>query len=149
MAVWWRGAGDGDIFINGLGFAHLMVIIQARSRRKASGGRYKSTLSKRTHMLGRTASLTKIGEARKRQISTKGGNTKERLFAANKANVFNPKTKRYEQADIKVVASSPANRNYVRRNIITKGTIIDTSKGKAKVTSRPGQDGAINAVLIE
>jgi small subunit ribosomal protein S8e len=126
-----------------------MVIIQARSRRKASGGRYKSTLSKRTHMLGRTASLTKIGETRKRTISAKGGNTKERLFMVASANVFNPKTKKYEAADIKMVAESPANRNYVRRNIITKGTVIDTSKGKARVTSRPGQDGVVNAVLIE
>jgi small subunit ribosomal protein S8e len=126
-----------------------MVIIQARSKRKASGGRYKSTLSKRTHMLGRNASLTKIGEFRKKQVSTKGGNSKERLFATNKANVFNPKSKRYEQAEIKMVTESAANRNFVRRNIITKGTVIDTSKGKARVTSRPGQDGVINAVLIE
>jgi small subunit ribosomal protein S8e len=126
-----------------------MVIIQKRSRRKPSGGRYKSTLSKRTHMLGRAASTTRIGEQRKRQISTKGGNTKERLFEAGTANVFNPKTKKYESAQIKAVTESPANRNFVRRGIITKGTVIETSKGKARITSRPGQDGQVNAVLLE
>jgi small subunit ribosomal protein S8e len=126
-----------------------MVIIQARSQRKASGGRYKSTLSKRTHMLGRNPSLTKIGELRKKQVSVKGGNAKERLYQADTANVFNPKTKKYEQATIKMVTESPANRNFVRRNILTKGAVIDTNKGKAKVTSRPGQDGVINAVLLE
>ncbi|RLF79472.1 30S ribosomal protein S8e, partial [Thermococci archaeon] len=43
----------------------------------------------------------------------------------------------------------PANRQYVRRNIITKGAIIQTEIGKAIVTSRPGQDGVVNAVLIK
>jgi small subunit ribosomal protein S8e len=35
-----------------------------------------------------------------------------------------------------------------RRAIITKGAIIETSKGNARVTSRPGQCGIINAVLL-
>jgi small subunit ribosomal protein S8e len=34
-------------------------------------------------------------------------------------------------------------------NVITKGAIIETEKGLAKVVSRPGQDGVVNAVLIE
>ena len=46
------------------------------------------------------------------------------------------------------VIENKANPNYVRRNIITKGAIVETSAGKAKVTSRPGQDGVINGVLI-
>ncbi|MCX6709925.1 MAG: 30S ribosomal protein S8e, partial [Candidatus Woesearchaeota archaeon] len=37
----------------------------------------------------------------------------------------------------------------VRRNIIVMSTIIDTEIGKARVTSRPGQHGIINAVLIK
>ena len=41
-----------------------------------------------------------------------------------------------------------ANPNYVRRNIITKGAIVETPEGNAKVTSRPGQDGVINGILI-
>ena len=39
--------------------------------------------------------------------------------------------------------------NYVRQNIITKGAVIMTDAGKARVTSRPGQSGSINAVLID
>jgi small subunit ribosomal protein S8e len=136
-------------FIKGQGFAASMVIIQARSKRKATGGRYKSTLSKRTFMIGRAPSMTKVGETRRKQISVTGGNKKSRLFGANAANVYNPKTKKYEQATIKMVTDNPANRNFVRRNILTKGTVVDTSKGKARITSRPGQDGVINAVLVE
>jgi small subunit ribosomal protein S8e len=127
-----------------------MVVIQTRPRRKASGGLYRSTLSKRTHMLGRQPSLTKVGtQLRKRRIATKGGGGKQRLFEANVANVFNPKTKRHEKAQIKAVVASPANTNFVRRNIITKGSVIDTEKGKARVTSRPGQSGTVDAVLVE
>ena len=50
---------------------------------------------------------------------------------------------------IKNVVDNPADKHLARRNIITKGTIIDTEKGKARVTSRPGQDGVINAVLVK
>jgi ribosomal protein S8E len=30
-----------------------------------------------------------------------------------------------------------------------KGVIVQTSKGKARITSRPGQQGSINAVLLQ
>jgi small subunit ribosomal protein S8e len=43
---------------------------------------------------------------------------------------------------------NPASMDYQRRKVITRGTIIKTEKGLAKVTSRPGQDGILNAVLI-
>ena len=51
-------------------------------------------------------------------------------------------------ATIENVVSNAANLNYVRRNVITKGAIIDTSEGRARVTSRPGQIGQVNAVLV-
>ena len=62
--------------------------------------------------------------------------------------IVDPKTKKFSQAKIKTTTSNPGNWHFVRRNILTKGSIIDTEKGKAKVTSRPGQDGMITAVLI-
>jgi len=51
-------------------------------------------------------------------------------------------------ATIENVVSNAANLNYVRRNVITKGAIIDTSEGRARVTSRPGQTGQVSAVLV-
>jgi small subunit ribosomal protein S8e len=38
--------------------------------------------------------------------------------------------------------------DYDRRGVITKGAEIETSLGIARVTSRPGNDGVINAILI-
>ncbi|MBS3163365.1 30S ribosomal protein S8e, partial [Candidatus Woesearchaeota archaeon] len=54
----------------------------------------------------------------------------------------------HKMAKIKTILENPANRHYVRRNIITKGSVIDTDLGKARVTNKPGQEGAINAILI-
>ena len=47
------------------------------------------------------------------------------------------------------VLDSPADANFVRRNILTKGAVVDTDKGKVRVTSRPGKDGVINGVLVD
>jgi small subunit ribosomal protein S8e len=45
------------------------------------------------------------------------------------------------------VKSSPANRDYQRRGVITKGAVLETEAGEAVVTSRPTADGVVNAVL--
>lgn len=114
----------------------------------ATGGRYTATLPKRKHMIGRAATLTKIDETKRKIIRTKGGGVKVRLQSCNTANLIDPKTKKAVKAKIVDVLENPANRYYVRRDILTKGTIIETDKGKARVTSRPAQDGTVNAVLI-
>ena len=125
------------------------MIIQKRSKRKPSGAAYKASEGKRKYSMGRKPALTLIGEKELRIIKTKGNGTKQRLLLIDFANVFDKKTKKYAKAKIKTVTGNPANRFFIRRNILTKGAIIDTDKGKAKITSRPGQDGIVNAVLLE
>ena len=98
--------------------------------------------------MAREPSLTKIVERIIRRIHTLGGNYTLRLLRANELNLLDPKTKKHEKAKIIHILESPANRHYTRRSIITKGTVVDTDKGKAKITSRPGQDGSVNAVKI-
>ncbi|HUU87458.1 MAG TPA: 30S ribosomal protein S8e, partial [Candidatus Glassbacteria bacterium] len=53
-----------------------------------------------------------------------------------------------EKTEILRVISNKANLDYNRRGVITKGAEIETSLGRARVTSRPGSDGVINAVII-
>ena len=65
------------------------------------------------------------------------------------ANVYDPSQKKTVKAEILKVESNPSNRDYDRRGVITKGAIIVTKLGKAKITSRPGQEGIINAILIK
>ena len=103
---------------------------------------------KRKYEMGRAATLTKVGKAHVKTIKTKGDSRKMKVLVAEFANIFDPKAKKYIKTPIKTVVESQANRHFVRRNIIVKGTIITTDAGKARVTSRPGQDGTVNAVLL-
>jgi len=125
-----------------------MAISQERSKRKISGGRYKDYRKKKFQALGSLPTLTVVNENKIKIKRVKSGSLKFTLLASNKANVYNSKTKKYAITDIITVADNPANRNYVRRNIMTKGTIVETKLGKARITSRPGQEGTINAILI-
>lgn len=127
-----------------------MVTTHGTSKRKATGGRLRAYRAKRLHEAGRLPAETKVSEKGKlKPVRTRGGNIKNRLQEAQHANVVDPKTKKSAKVKIKKVAENPANRHFVRRNILTKGAIIETEKGKARVTSRPGQDGAVNAVLVK
>ncbi len=126
-----------------------MALSQARPRRKQTGARYKDYRKKKQFELGREPSLTKLGKKRIIVIRTMGAHRKLRLLGADTANLFDPKSKAYRQVKIKTITANPANRHFVRRNIMTKGSVIDTEMGKARVTSRPGQNGIVNAVLIQ
>ena len=125
-----------------------MALSQARPRRKQTGARYKAYRKKRQYELGREPSFTKLGKKRINTIRTMGANRKLRLLGADTANLFDPKSKSFKQAKIKTITDNPANRHFIRRNIMTKGSVIDTELGKARITSRPGQDGVVNAVLL-
>ena len=125
-----------------------MARSQKRPQRKKSGAFLKDFRKKRQNELGRDPSFTKIGEKKAQVLRTIGGNLKTRLLHVNVANLYNPKTKKYQKAKIINEIDNPANRNFIRRNILTKGAVVETDAGKARITSRPGQDGVINAVLV-
>lgn len=125
------------------------MITQARPKRKPSGARYHDYRKKKLYDAGSEATLTKIGATKIKQVTTKGGNIKVKVLLNDVANVYDPKSAKYEKVKIKTVSGNPANRHFIRRNIMTKGAIIETDKGKARITSRPGQDGTINAVLVQ
>lgn len=124
-----------------------MALSQARPRRKQTGALYKNFRKKRQYELGREPSFTKLGKKRVQVIRTMGRNRKLRILRTDTANLYDPKTKTFRQVRIKTITDNPANRHFIRRNIMTKGSVIDTEIGKAKITSRPGQDGVINAIL--
>ena len=90
-----------------------------------------------------------VGETKRKIYRKTGGNTLVRVLMDNEVSVSNPKTGKTERAAIKTVVESPANPNYVRRNVLTKGAVILTEKGHVRITSRPGHDGVINGVLLD
>jgi small subunit ribosomal protein S8e len=126
-----------------------MAISHARAKTKPTGGKYKFKVPKKNSRLGSVPTLTKLGKLKKKVVRKIGGNTKERILETDIVNLFDKKTKKYSKAKIQQVLENPANRHYVRRNILTKGTVIKTDKGNAKITNRPGQEGVVNAVLIK
>jgi len=120
---------------------------QGRSTRKRTGGRRRPSRNKRRHQLGREPAETTVGEPRLRTVDRRGNGTKTRALSTNVAQVATDGET--VTADIENVAENPANTNYARRNIITKGAVIETSEGRARVTSRPGQSGQVSAVLLD
>jgi small subunit ribosomal protein S8e len=126
-----------------------MVKWHLRSRRAPTGKRMRRVRKKRKMDRGSESLETRIG---KRKVKTKismGGNEKLKLLSVGNINVSDPKTKKVRRVKILSVEKNPANPHFVRRNIITKGAIVKTEIGSAEVTSRPGQDGIANGILIE
>ncbi len=127
-----------------------MAIWHSRSKRKPTGGRYKPHRKHKKYELGRLPALTKVGSTRLEIIRVRGGNYKFRLKKAEYANVVDPESGKATKMKIVDVVENKANPHFVREKIITKGAIIKLENGSlAKVTSRPGQDGVVNAVLIK
>ena len=124
-----------------------MALSRRRSRRKISGGRYKPLL-KRSGNQHQLPSLVSIGKRRIKRIRIRAGKIKLRLLTMSIVNLYDPFSKKHFLAKIESVVESPSNRNFIRRNIMMKGSVIKTDKGLARITSRPGQEGSINAVLL-
>jgi small subunit ribosomal protein S8e len=120
---------------------------QGRSTRKRTGGRLRPSHKKKKHELGRQPTETTVGEAQLRTIDARGNTQKVRALSTDVATVATGGET--VKAEIQDVVENDANPNYVRRNIVTKGALIETSEGRARVTSRPGQSGNVNAVLVD
>ncbi|MHA1819630.1 MAG: 30S ribosomal protein S8e [Promethearchaeota archaeon] len=126
-----------------------MVQSHGRSRRTKTGAKLKKFRKKRKYELGRPPIETKLGIERKKIIRTRGGNFKIKLYSGNTVNVADPKTKEIKNVRIKNVEHNDCSIDYSRRSIITKGAIVETELGFVKITSRPGQHGILNGVLID
>ena len=102
---------------------------------------------KRKFEQGTFPAETTVGEPKRRTTRGLGGNGKVKLLKAKFASVTDQKTAKTQKTQIVRVIRNPANVDYNRRGVITKGAEIETALGTAKVTSRPGNDGVINAIL--
>jgi small subunit ribosomal protein S8e len=89
-----------------------------------------------------------VTETSKRLSRLRGGRVSTGLTTADIANVADSSGKSTRSKIVRV-KTSPANRDYQRRGVITKGSIIETDAGEARVTSRPTDDGVVNAVLMK
>jgi len=127
----------------------ILILWQGRSIRRESGKRYRISRRKKRFEIGRAPADTTLGEGRNRIIRTRGGNLKVRALRTQYVNVSVPATGGTKRAKIETVVENRADPNYMRRNILTKGAIVKTELGRARVVSRPAQDGVVNAILVE
>jgi small subunit ribosomal protein S8e len=117
-------------------------------KRKLTGGKKRAYRVKRKFEKGTYPAETTLGEPKRTCTRTYGGSKKLKLLTDKYACVTDPKTGKTAKTEITRVVRNNANVDYNRRGVITKGAEIETTLGVARVTSRPGNDGVINAILI-
>jgi small subunit ribosomal protein S8e len=115
--------------------------------RKFTGGRKVAMRDRRKFEIDRYPNEAIVGTTEIVSRRIRGNNVKNALKTAEFANVVDPLSKKVVRARILQVTKNSANKDYERRGVITKGALLETESGTARVVSRPGQDGTVNAIL--
>ena len=119
------------------------------SSRKSTGGLLRHNRKTKNYEAGNEPIKTAVGERKVKQVKGYGGNFKVKLRSASVVNVADQKSKSVKKAKVLEVIENKANPHFVRQKVITKGALIKTDVGVCRVTSRPGQYGSVDAVLVE
>jgi len=120
-----------------------------RIGKKTSGGIYHKSRKKKKFEIARQPRIVKLGKEKRKKMMGRGGIEKSVLLSTDIVNLYNLKTKKSEKVKIKNVLETPSNKFLARQNVLVKSAIIETEKGKAKITNRPSQEGSVQAILIE
>src|SRR5919107_6156501 len=123
--------------------------IENLAGRKFTGGRIIPYRIRRKFEIDRYPNEAITGPTQNIVRRVRGNNVKIAFKASEYANINDQDTKKTTKSKILRVTKNPANKDYERRGVITKGAILETEIGLARVLSRPGQDGIINAVLVK
>lgn len=115
-------------------------------KRKPTGGRSKPSRGRRAFEKDGYPIEPLVGPIARRAIHRRGGHVTAGVVFADIANVADA-TGKTTRSKILRVKKSPANRDFERRGVITRGAVLETEAGEAVVTSRPTADGVVNAVL--
>jgi small subunit ribosomal protein S8e len=108
----------------------------SRTRRKSEIDRYPNepVLAKENKFVGRRV---------------RGGNFKQAIKHIDFVNLNDNHNKKTTKTKIIRVLENHANKDYERRGVLSKGAIVETELGIAKIVSRPGQHGSMNAILTK
>ena len=122
-----------------------------KSKSSGSGGKKRASRDKKLAHYGGFQALTKLqkeGKEEREVRKTKGGIIKTKGKAVAFANLIGADGKA-KKVKILNVLETPSNRHYARENVMVRGAVIETEAGKAIVTSRPGQQGNVNAIMMK
>lgn len=123
--------------------------IENLSGRKYTGGRKIAMRRRRKYEIDRYPNEAVLGDKSIKTRRVRGNNLKVAVKFGAFVNLADPALKKTTNAKILQVVKNPANKDYERRGVISKGALLETPSGMARVISRPGQNGCINAVLVK
>jgi small subunit ribosomal protein S8e len=114
---------------------------------KGTGGKRVKFSDKRLSQIGGTFTETKLHQKEEKKTARKiGGSKKTRIRKTQFVNVsIGNATKKAKITNV-IKGNNP---DFTRQNIITKGAIVQTDAGKVRITSRPGQDGSLNGIIVK
>lgn len=127
-----------------------------KSRRKVTGGMLSTVRARdrRRYEMGGEPSNTTIvaGKEPKRQRHKTMGNTSKVKLLHDKF-IYAAHGGKVKKFEIIQVVENDADRQFARRNIITKGAVLSAKDGSkevsVRVTSRPGQSGDLMGVILD
>jgi small subunit ribosomal protein S8e len=127
----------------------MVKAVENLRKRKSTGGKRRPNRSRRAFEADDYPFEPVVGDTVRSPKRTRGGTLAFGLRAASEANVFDGNSGKTVKTKIVRVSANKANREYERRGVITRGAVIETELGSAKVTSKPSDDGVVNAVLLK
>ena len=114
---------------------------------KITGGRRHPLRSRRKYEMNRFPNEALLGEPIMVTRKVRGKNIKTSLKTINFVNLAVDSN--VKKVKILKVLENATNNDYKRRGVISKGAILETTEGKCRVVSRPGQHGVVNAILVK
>jgi len=123
--------------------------IENLNKRKLTGGVKVPNRGRRAYERHSYPIETRVKEDVRMIKKTKGGGLKVKCLSTQYANVLDPLSKQTKKVKINRLITNPASKDLTRKGVITKGALVETELGEAKVTSRPGQAGIVNAILLK
>jgi small subunit ribosomal protein S8e len=123
--------------------------VENLAKRKFTGGRKIASRGRRNFEIDRYPNEATIGTMDTVTRKVRGGNTKTAFKNTDFANVTDPASNKTVRSKILRVTKNFANKDYERRGVISKGALIETEAGPARISSRPGQHGMVNAIAIK
>ena len=121
--------------------------IENLSTSKITGGRRRPLRSRRKYEMNRFPNEALLGEPIMVTRKVRGKNIKTSLKTINFVNLAVDSN--VKKVKILKVLENTTNNDYKRRGVISKGAILETTEGKCRVVSRPGQHGVVNAILVK
>jgi small subunit ribosomal protein S8e len=123
--------------------------IENLAGRKFTGGRKVAMRGRRKFEIDRYPNEAIVGNKDIVTRRVRGNNIKTAFKTTEFANVADQVSKKVMKSKILRVIKNSANKDYERRGVISKGALLETEAGTARVVSRPGQDGTVNAILVK